>query len=229
MILFQNITKIFSCPDKRIIALEDVSFDIEKGEFVCIAGKSGAGKTTLIRLLICEDKPTSGQVIFQKVNMTKAGQHLLQRMRRKIGVVHQDYKLFAQKTVEENLIYIMHIIDAPKEQILKDIPQVLEIVGLEHRINHFPHELSGGEKQRLSIARALIHRPEVIVADEPTGNLDLYNTYEVISLLQKINNLGATVLLATHNKEIIDGLKKRVITLEQGRIISDEKRGKFIL
>lgn len=229
MISFQNITKIYKCSGKLLVALEDVSFNIEKGEFVSVAGKSGAGKTTLIRLLIGEERPTSGELFFKDIDIARAKSSFLQTVRRKIGVVHQDYKLFCKKTVAENLSYMMQMVGMSREIIIKDTTQILDIVGLENHSGHFPYELSGGEKQRLAIARALAHRPEVIVADEPTGNLDPYNTYDVVSLLQKLNDFGVTVILATHNKEIIDILKKRVITLENGKIISDEKIGRFIL
>lgn len=229
VLLFDNISKVYVSGSQHIVALDGVSFAIGGGEFVSIVGKSGSGKTTLIRLLIGEEKPTEGNVFFRDINVNKIRLGVLQKLRRKIGVIHQDYKLLPKKTVEENLVYVMRVIGAPKETIQRDVPQVLEIVGLEARANNFPHELSGGEKQRLAIARALIHRPELIVADEPTGNLDPYHTYEIVNLLQKINNMGTTVILATHNKEIIDSLKKRVITLDRGRLISDHIKGKFIL
>jgi cell division transport system ATP-binding protein len=229
MISFCNVVKIYNSGGKAITALDDVSFAVEPGEFISLVGKSGSGKTTLIKLLVGEEKPTQGEVFFQELNVSSASPSLLQQIRKKIGVVYQDYRLLLNKTVQENLSYIMEVIGVPKETIDNDIPQVLSIVGLDQRADNFPHELSGGEKQRLAIARALIHRPQAIVADEPTGNLDLYNTYEIISLLQKINNLGTTVMLSTHNKEIVDALKRRVITLEEGKIISDEKIGKFIL
>lgn len=229
MISFQNITKIYSAGGHPLVALEDVSFDIADGDFVSVVGKSGSGKTTLIRMLIGEEKPTKGDVFFRNVRINKIKASVLQHIRRKIGVVHQDYKLLPKKNVGENLTYILQVIGAPKGVIFKDVPQVLEIVGLETRVKNFPHELSGGEKQRLAIARSLIHRPELIVADEPTGNLDPYHTYEIINLLLKINTMGTTIILATHNKEIIDSLGKRVITLDRGHLISDRKKGKFIL
>ncbi|MDD5146507.1 MAG: ATP-binding cassette domain-containing protein [Candidatus Pacebacteria bacterium] len=229
MISFCNVVKIYNSGTRAITALDDISFAVEPGEFISLVGKSGSGKTTLIKLLVGEEKPTQGEVFFQDLRVSSASPSLLQQIRKKIGVVYQDYRLLLNKTVQENLSYIMEVIGVPKETIDNDIPQVLSIVGLDQRADNFPHELSGGEKQRLAIARALIHRPQAIVADEPTGNLDLYNTYEIISLLQKINNLGTTVMLSTHNKEIVDALKRRVITLEEGKIISDEKIGKFIL
>jgi len=229
MIQFQNVTKIYSSSLEPIVAVRDISFSIKEGEFVCIVGKSGAGKTTLIKLLTGHEKPSQGQVFFKEVDVHNIPSNTLQKMRRKIGVVFQDYKLLQGKTVFENLSYVMQVIGISDIDIKRDVEQVLDIVGLESRACSFPQELSGGEKQRLAIARALIHRPELIVADEPTGNLDLYNTYEVVNLLKKISQLGATIILATHDKEIVDSLKKRVITLELGKIISDEAQGRFIL
>lgn len=228
MISFRTVTKIYHSSRKPIVALQDVSFQVQKGEFVSIAGTSGAGKTTLIRLLIGEEKPTRGEVFFERKNIHQ-NQKDLQKLRRKIGVVHQDYKLLSLKTVAENVAYVMQVIGASDRDIQRDVPQILDIVGLTERVGNFPEELSGGEKQRLAIARALCHRPEVIVADEPTGNLDLYNTFEIVNLLKKIHRLGTTIILATHNKEVIVGLDRRVITLEEGKLIRDDPQGKFIL
>lgn len=229
MISFQNVSKIYhSSSEEPIVALQDISFQVKEGEFVSIAGRSGAGKTTLIRLLIGEEKPTQGEIFFKGKNIHQ-NQKDLQKLRRKIGVVHQDYKLLPLKTVTENVAYVMQVIGASDRDIQRDIPQILDIVGLTERVANLPKELSGGEKQRLAIARALCHRPEVIVADEPTGNLDLYNTFEIINLFKKIHRLGTTIILAAHNKEVIDGLGRRVITLEEGRVIRDDPQGKFIL
>lgn len=229
MIRFENVSKIYHSGKEPIVALSDVSFEIEKGSFVSIIGKSGSGKTTLIKLLIGEEKLTKGKVFFKEREVHKMSPRELQHLRRKIGIVHQDYKLLFSKNVRENVEYIMQVIGASDQDISRDIPQVLELVGLIERQENFPQELSGGEKQRLAIARSLCHRPEVIVADEPTGNLDLYNAFEVINLLKKIHSFGTTVILATHNKEVIDSLEKRAITLEEGRVIRDQKKGKFIL
>jgi len=226
MIKFQNITKIFSLNNT---ALDNISFEIKPKEFVSIVGRSGAGKTTLLRLLMAEEKPTQGQVFLDGINVHKIKPGELPAIRRKIGAVFQDYKLLPSRTTYENVAYIMEVIGADDLEIARDVPEVIEIVGLTERTNNFPAELSGGEKQRLSIARALIHRPEVILADEPTGNLDPYHTLDIIRLLLKINELGTTVVLSTHNKEIINKLGKRVITLEKGKIIRDEEKGRFIL
>lgn len=229
MIEFKNISKIYHSSETPIIALADISFQVKRGEFVSIVGKSGAGKTTLVKLLISEEKPSQGKVLFKGKEVGQMGPEDLQCLRRKIGVIHQDYKLLTSKTVQENVEYIMQVIGVSDKDIFRDVPQVLNIVGLAERRDNFPEELSGGEKQRLAIARALIHRPEVIVADEPTGNLDLYNTFEIVKLLKKIHRLGTTVILATHNKEVVDGLEKRVITLDNGKLIRDDPQGGFIL
>jgi len=226
MISFQAVTKIFP---PNTIALDNISFEIKPKEFVSIVGRSGAGKTTLLRLLMAEEKPTQGQVFIDGIDVHKIKPGKLPAIRRKIGAVFQDYKLLPSKTAYENVAYVMEVIGADDLEITRDVPEVIEIVGLTERANNFPAELSGGEKQRLSIARALIHRPEVILADEPTGNLDPYHTLDIIRLLLKINELGTTVVLSTHNKEIINKLGKRVITLEKGRIIRDEEKGRFIL
>lgn len=229
MLSFQNITKIYNSWRGETTALNDVSFEISEGEFVCVVGKSGAGKTTLVKLLTLEEMPTKGNISFKGVDVLGITAADFQKIRRKIGVIYQDYKLLVYKTVAENLSYIMQVIGVSDKSIERDIPRVLELVGLEEKAENFPEELSGGEKQRLAIARALIHRPEIIVADEPTGNLDLYNTYEIVNLLKKVHELGSTVLLLTHDKEVISCLKKRVITLEKGKIVNDDPKGKFIL
>ena len=226
MVKFQEVTKIFP---PNTAALDNISFEIKPKEFVSIVGRSGAGKTTLLRLLMAEEKPTQGQVFIDGIDVHKIKPGKLPAIRRKIGAVFQDYKLLPSKTTYENVAYIMEVIGADDLEIARDVPEVIEIVGLTERANNFPAELSGGEKQRLSIARALIHRPEVILADEPTGNLDPYHTLDIIRLLLKINELGTTVVLSTHNKEIINKLGKRVITLEKGKIIRDEEKGRFIL
>ena len=232
MINFQNITKIFSSSQpgsQPTAALEDVSFEVKEKEFISIVGRSGAGKTTLLRLLLAEEKPTQGRIFFDGQDVHKIKKSKLPNFRRRIGTVFQDYKLLPSKTAYENVAYAMEVIGKSDAEISRDVPVVLNIVGLTDRANNFPQELSGGEKQRVAIARALIHRPEVILADEPTGNLDPYHALDIIRLLQKINEIGTTVILATHNKEIINNLGKRVITLEGGKIIRDEKKGRFIL
>jgi len=226
MIKFQNVTKIYE-PDT--IALENISFEIKEKEFVSIAGRSGAGKTTLLKLLLAEEAPTKGRVFFKDQDIHRIKKADLPKFRRRIGVVFQDYKLLPSKTAYENIAYVLEVTGAADGEIKKRVPEVLEIVGIPDKAYNFPAQLSQGERQRVAIARAFIHRPDVILADEPTGNLDPYNTSEIIRLLLKINELGTTVILTTHNKDIINSLNKRVITLDKGKIIRDEEKGRFIL
>lgn len=225
MIKFDNVTKIY----RDSTVLQDISFEIKKGEFVSVVGKSGSGKTTLTRLILGLEEPTGGQIFFEDINLCDVNSHKMQELRRRIGVVYQDYKLLPTKTVYENVAYIMAVEGKPDSQIKSEVPKVLDIIGLTGKENNFPSELSGGEQQRLAIARALVNHPDIIIADEPTGNLDPYNTYEVISLLQKINAAGRTIILATHDREVINRLGKRVITLEAGIIVRDEEAGRFII
>jgi len=226
MIKFNNVTKIYH-PDT--IVLRDISFEVEKGEFVSIVVKSGSGKTTLTRLILGLEEPSEGEVFFEETNLNSISSSKIQDLRRKIGVIYQDYKLLPTKTVYENVSYIMAVEGKPDKEIQVEVPKVLDVIGLTGKEDNFPSELSGGEQQRLAIARALVNHPDIIIADEPTGNLDPYNTYEVISLLQKINQTGKTIILATHDREVINKLAKRVITLEQGRIVRDEQAGRFII
>ena len=226
MIKFQNISKIYP---GGLAALDNVSFEIKPKEFVTLVGKSGAGKSTLLKMLLLEERPNNGEILFKDRNLCKLKGEEIPLLRRRIGSVFQDYKLIPTKTTHENIAYILEVIGASDSEICRDVAEVLDIVGLSSRANNFPAELSGGERQRVAIARALIHRPEVILADEPTGNLDPYNTLEIMRLLLKINELGTTVILATHNKEVINSLGRRVITLQSGKIIRDEKVGRFVL
>jgi cell division transport system ATP-binding protein len=216
MIRFQGVSKIYSSNN---IALQDISFEIKEKEFVSITGRSGAGKTTLIRLLLAEEKPTTGRVFFQNQDVHKIAKNKLPFFRRNFGIVFQDYKLLEGKTVFENVAFALEVLGATDEEIRKNVPQVLEIVDMKDKAQNFPRELSGGEKQRVALARALVHRPALILADEPTGNLDPYHTWEIVRLLLKIHELGTTVVLATHDREIINFLQKRVITLEKGKFI----------
>lgn len=226
MIKFQNVSKIYP-PD--IKAINNVSFEIGSKEFVSIIGRSGAGKTTLLKLLLAEEKPNQGRIFLDDQDICRFKSTKVSELRRKIGAVFQDYKLLPSKTIYENIAYIMEVIGASDFEIARDVAGVLEIVGLTERANSFPAELSGGERQRVAIARALIHRPKIILADEPLGDLDPYHALDIIRLLLKINALGTTVILVTHNKNIINSLGKRVITLEDGKVIRDEQNGRFIL
>lgn len=225
MIYFDGVSRIYD----DHAALADVSFRIEPGEFVSIVGHSGAGKTTLLRLLLAEEKPTSGAVFFESVNINHIKARHIPEYRRRIGTVFQDFRLLPHKTAYENIAFAMEAAGKHDEEIRSDVPQVLELVDLGDKMFHFPNELSGGEKQRVAIARAIISQPDVMIADEPTGNLDPVNTYDIIQILKKINDMGTTVILTTHNKGVIDSLKRRVITMENGRVIRDDKQGKYIL
>lgn len=232
MLVFENVTKIYPSSFSGItpiVALDNVSFQVKKGEFVSIVGRSGAGKTTLLKLILAQEKPTRGHIFFDGKDVPKIKPKDLPKLRRRIGAIFQDYKLLPSKTTYENIIYVMEVLGKSNEEIKRDAPKVLEIVGLTDRAQNYPAELSAGERQRVAIARALIHRPDIILADEPTGNLDPYNTSDIVRLLLKINEFGTTIILATHNKEIVNSLGKRVITLEKGKVIRDEKRGRFIL
>lgn len=226
MISFQDVHKIYN---SHALALEDINFKIGHGEFVSLTGRSGAGKSTIIKLLIGEEKPTKGRVFFGQYEVNKLKNDELPAFRRHIGVIFQDFRLLPTRSAYENVAFALEVAGRPQREIQELVPQVLDMVGLSHRMQNFPHELSGGEKQRVAIARAMIHRPEVVIADEPTGNLDPFHTWEIVNLLVKINQLGTTVILATHDKEIINNLERRVITLDRGRVIRDEERGKFIL
>ncbi len=226
MVKFQNITKIYP---PHTIALDNVSFEVEPKEFICLVGKSGAGKTTLLRLFIGEEKPTQGRIFFDDQDVHRIRSGRLPELRRKIGSVFQDYKLLPAKTSYENIAYAMEVIGATDIEVARDVAEVLDIVGLTDKADNFPAQLSGGERQRVAIARALVHRPEIILADEPTGNLDPYHTLDIIRLLLKINEMGTTVILATHNKDIINSLGRRVITFHDGKVIRDEEKGRFVL
>ncbi len=229
MIIFQNVSKIYKNNSHESAALEDVSFTINPKEFVSIVGKSGAGKSTIVKLLIAEEKPSKGRIIFGSYDVNKLKHSELPQLRRRIGVIFQDFRLLANKNAYENVAYALEVAGRLEQDINEFVPQVLEMVGLKDKMYNFPKELSGGEKQRVAIARAMINHPDVIIADEPTGNLDPVNTWEIIKLLLEINKLGTTVLLATHSKEIINSLDNRVISLEDGRLIRDEEKGKYIL
>ena len=223
MIYFNNVTKHYNDKDRSIT---NVDLTINQGEFVSIVGHSGSGKTTLIKLLLNEVKPTSGTVFFENQDIHKLKGTEITTYRRRIGVVFQDFRLLPNKTAFENVAFAMEAAGKTDDEIIADVPHALELVGLSHKARSFPSEMSGGERQRLAIARAIINQPEVILADEPTGNLDPQSTYEIVEILKKINDLGTTVVLTTHNKGIIDALGKRVITIEKGRLAKDDKHGK---
>ena len=224
MIYFDNVSKIYK---DDTVALEGISLTIEPQDFVSIVGHSGAGKTTLIKLLLAEEYPSEGEVFFESNNIHKLKRSDISKFRRQVGTIFQDFRLIPDKTVFENVAFAMEVAGRTDEEIATDVPHALDLVDIGHKIWSFPHELSGGEKQRVAIARAIVNQPDVLVADEPTGNLDPVNTYEIVQILKKINDLGTTVILTTHNKGIIDSLERRVITIEDGRIIRDDASGKY--
>lgn len=226
MIYFNNVSKIYGQDAK---ALDDVTLTITAGEFVSVVGHSGAGKTSLVKMILADERPTEGTVFFESINVHNLKNKDLTNLRRRIGVVFQDFKLLPNKTAYENIAFAMEAAGKTDEEISSDVPHVLELVDLASKIFHFPHQMSGGEQQRLAIARAIINQPELIIADEPTGNLDPINTYEIVQILKKINDLGTTVILTTHNRGVIDSVGKRVITLERGKVIRDDKDGKYVL
>lgn len=227
MIKLTGISKIYNSSSPP--ALRDVNLQVEAGDFVSIVGQSGTGKTTLVKLLIAEEKPTRGNIEIGGWDISRIGANSVPYLRRQIGVVFQDYKLLHKKTVYENVSFALEVAGEKRNRIHKVVPQVLDVVGLEEKATSYPFQLSGGEQQRTAIARSLVHRPKIMVADEPTGNLDSINTQEVIEILKKINEFGTTVLLVTHNREVVNHLRRRVVTLHDGEIINDEAQGKYKL
>jgi cell division transport system ATP-binding protein len=226
MIYFDNVSKIYR---DGTPALEDITVSINPKEFVSIVGHSGAGKTTLLKMLLAQEKPTSGSVFFESVDVHALHANAMHHYRRKIGMVFQDCRLIPNKTAYENIAFAMEAAGRPDDEIASDVPYILGLVDLASKANHFPSQLSGGEQQRIAIGRAIINQPDVIIADEPTGNLDPINTYEVVEILKKINELGTIVLITTHNKGVVDAMGKRVITMDRGRIIRDDPQGQYVL
>ena len=228
MIKFINVSKKYSSKEED--SLSNINLSIVAGEFVSIIGHSGAGKSTLLKMLIGEIKPEIGGAVWiEDIRVDKIKPEYLPYLRRRIGVVFQDYKLLYTRTVFENVSIAMEVAGATPEDIKRDVPKLLDLVGLTDKSVHYPNQLSGGEKQRVSIARALSHNPILLIADEPTGNLDKVNAYEIITLLLKINNSGTTVILSTHDQEIIDKLKKRVITIQKGKVVLDQSVGMYYI
>ena len=227
MIYFDNVTKIYF--EGGLPAVEGVTLGIEPGEFVSIVGHSGAGKTTLLKMLFAEVLPTQGSVYFGEREVPKLSDKDLLQLRRNIGTVFQDFRLLPTKNVYENIAFAMEVAGKSDSDIQADVPHVLDLVGLTDKIWSFPHELSGGEQQRVAIARAIVNQPDVLIADEPTGNLDPINAHDVVEILKRVNDLGTTVLLTTHNKTVVDSVGRRVVTMDQGRIVRDERVGKYVL
>jgi cell division transport system ATP-binding protein len=227
MIYFDKVTKVYQ--DGAPPAVEDITLQIEPGEFVSIVGHSGAGKTTLLKMLFAEVLPTEGTVFFGEREVPKLSTGELLKLRRNIGTIFQDFRLLPTKNVFENIAFALEVAGRSDEDIRGDVPHVLDLVGLADKIWSFPHELSGGEQQRVAIARAIVNQPDVLIADEPTGNLDPINAHDIVEILKKINDLGTTVLLTTHNKSIVDSVGRRVVTMDQGRVVRDDKQGKYVL
>ncbi|TSC62636.1 MAG: cell-division ABC transporter (ATP-binding protein) [Parcubacteria group bacterium Athens0416_74] len=227
MIYFDKVTKVYF--DGAPPAVQDITLGIEPGEFVSLVGHSGAGKTTLLKMLFAEVSPTEGSVYFGSRQIGELSSNELLKLRRNIGTVFQDFRLLGTKNVYENIAFALEVAGKSDEDIQADVPHVLDLVGLADKIWSFPHELSGGEQQRIAIARAIVNQPDVLIADEPTGNLDPINAHDVVEILKKINDLGTTVLLTTHNKSVVDSIGRRVVTMDQGRIVRDDKQGKYVL
>ena len=226
MILLRGVNKIYP---PNLVGVRDLYLQINPGEFVSIVGQSGTGKTTLVKLLIAEEKPDTGQITIGGWDISNIRDSHVPLLRRQIGVIFQDFKLLPQKTVFENVAFALHVSGASNERIHHVVPQVLKLVGLEGKEERYPRQISGGEQQRVVIARALAHRPKILVADEPTGNLDTLNTQEIISILKKINEFGTTIVLVTHNREVVNSLRRRVITIDGGTIVNDQESGKYVI
>lgn len=234
MILFQHVSKAYpirrgSKGEREVVALDDVSLEIDTGEFVSVVGQSGAGKSTLLKVLFADERPTDGSVSIDGWDVTAIRAWQVPFLRRQIGVVYQDFKLLEAKTVFENVSFAMEVGGAPTSEIRRVVPQLLKIVNLGEKSDQYPWQLSGGEAQRTSLARALAFRPKILLADEPTGNLDALHAWDLLQLLLKINTLGTTVLLATHNEEIVNAVKRRVITMDRGKIVKDQRLGTYSL
>lgn len=224
MIYMENVSKVY---DNGSIALSDVSVAIEKGDFVFVVGPSGAGKSTFIKMLFREELPTRGKLIVNGRNISDLKAEEVPFLRRKLGIVFQDYRLLPNKTVYENVAFAMQVIETPRREIQRRVNAVLDLVGLRHKSRSFPTELSGGEQQRVAIARAIVNRPDLVIADEPTGNLDPDTSWEIMKIFEQINAAGTTIVMATHDKNVVDASQKRVIAIERGRIVRDQERGVY--
>ncbi len=227
MIYYDKVTKMYG--EDGYPAVEDVTLTVEPGEFVSIVGHSGAGKSTLLKMLFAEIRPSSGVIYFRSREINGLSSVELRQLRRNIGTIFQDFRLLPTKTVYENIAFALEVAGKSDDEIAADVPHVLELVGLPDKMWSFPWQLSGGEQQRVAIARAIVNQPDVLIADEPTGNLDPINTHDVVEILKKINDLGTTVLLATHNKSVVDSAGRRVVVMDQGRVVRDDKMGKYVL
>ncbi len=227
MIVYNKVSKIFKKGEKPV--LKDITLEIREGEFVTFVGYSGAGKSTLLKMIYAEETPTEGDVYFHRNKINNLKRKELPKHRQQIGTVFQDYKLLADKNVWQNVSFSMEVAGKNQKEIAEDVPQILDIVGLKNKMVKYPGELSGGEQQRVALARALVNRPKVLVADEPTGNLDPISTWEIMQLLLKINEYGTTVMLATHDKDVVNRIGKRVVSLDKGKVIRDDTKGKYCI
>lgn len=225
MIDIQNVSKTYAAGTP---AINDINLHIDKGEFVFIVGDSGAGKSTLIKLLLKELEPTEGEIVINGKNLQSMKRRKVPMLRRDIGVVFQDFRLLKDRNVYDNVAFAQRVVETPVKTIRRRVPAMLSMVGLAEKYKSFPKELSGGEQQRVAIARALVNNPPILLADEPTGNLDPKNAWEIMKLLEEINNRGTTVIVVTHNREVVDAMQKRVITIKRGVIVSDERKGGYI-
>lgn len=225
MITLESVSKSYS---SGVPALNNVSLQIDRGEFVFIVGDSGSGKSTLIKLLLREITPTSGRIIVNNYEVNKLRRRKIAKFRRSLGVVFQDFRLLKDRNVYENVAFAQRVIEVPSRQIRKNVPAMLSLVGLAEKYKAKPKQLSGGEQQRVALARALVNNPPILLADEPTGNLDPRNSWEIMKLLEEINRRGTTVIVVTHNREIVNAMRKRVITIKKGVIVSDEEKGEYI-
>lgn len=226
MICFNHVSKKYP-PDLKV--LKRINLHIKPGEFISVVGQSGAGKTTMVKLLIAEEKPSQGRLVIGGWDVTNIKSDEVPTLRRQIGVVFQDFKLLQQRNVFENVAFALEVVGIKTSKIPEIVDQTLKLVGLEDKKHNFPSQLSGGEQQRVVVARAVAHQPKILIADEPTGNLDAINAREIVELLKKINDFGTTVMLVTHNREVVNHIKRRVVVLEQGQIISDKEKGKYLL
>ena len=224
MIHMKNVSKIY---DNGAVALDRASVDIESGEFVFIVGASGAGKSTFIKMLFREELPTSGELVVNGHDIRKMTRKEVPYLRRELGVIFQDYRLLPEKTVFENVAFAMQVIEAPRRLMQRSVNSVLDVVGLRDKYKCFPHQLSGGEQQRVAIARAIVNNPAIVIADEPTGNLDPETSWDIMDIFTRINRAGTTIVMATHDKAIVDTMRRRVIAIEDGRIVRDEARGGY--
>ena len=224
MIHLKDVTKIYP---SKVVALENVNIDINKGEFVFLVGQSGAGKSTFIKLLLREELPTSGEITVNGRNVVKMKSSEVPYLRRELGVIFQDYRLLPDKTVFENVAFAMQVIEAPRKIMQRSVNSVLDIVGLREKYKNFPDELSGGEQQRVAIARAIVNDPAILIADEPTGNLDPETSWDIMDIFQRINAVGTTIVMATHDKAIVDAMQRRVVAIEGGHVTRDEARGTY--